>query len=178
MIQPASTTSLRSIDETPTRDRPRARLVMTGILLSIAAMTLASCKASTETGFWFGDDRCVTKQATIGETADQDASGNVSATASTKSRFGSCSGDRSMGFEIYALETSVDLVKVRVDGSGTFVCGSAFNALVGPSGYELAIAAVGRCGYGNYFSRGGHEVIANSGPDASSNSQSPNGYNA
>jgi len=156
----------------------RMRFAVAFVVCTSVGALLSACQASPEVGFWSGSDRCVTAQAIVGETAEQDASGNVSAAAPTKSRFGGCTGDRSFGSDIYALESEATLVKRRVDGSGTFICATDLDLTIGANFYDSSAAAVSRCGYGNYYAVGWHHVIPSVGADRETNTQSPDGYNA
>jgi hypothetical protein len=145
----------------------------------IGVFSLTSCQPGSENGFWTNSSlhRCATKQFVVGETADQDSSGNTFALASTKSRFGSCTGNRSFGFEINYMTAQAFLMKHRVDGSGTFVCRSATSFSISSFSYGADASVVDRCGYGWYHAEGYHDVDDGY-QTYVAYSSSPQGYNA
>lgn len=144
-------------------------------------VVLAGCQASSRSVLYDQPGSCLTKQAIVGETADQDSAGRTPAVAFTTNRDGLCEDDRPAYDSSWAyFEAEARLIKRRVDGSGTFVC-VVGNDLVSYSSprSEAAASASGDCGYGYYFTHGVHVVDKNSpGFPVSGQTYTPDGYNS
>ena len=141
----------------------RAVLMAVPVLVAVA---LTGCKASSESVLEnnIGGDfsGCLTKQSWVGETADQDSSGQTGALSITTNRLTNCEGTRPANESNWAyFDAEARLIKVKVDGSGTFVCEVSLDSVAYyQTRYQAEASARRDCGHGNYWTHGVHVVDA------------------